>query len=128
MTTLDDDVAALDPAMVKGDVAMPDRVVEHDDGPVVAAGTLLGASIGRSRVADVRALVEEQTWLRGVPAGAWDAMGEEGKQAYFEHFRTHYPARRIGTSQDIADAVLFAMTNPFLTGVTLRVDGGEPLT
>lgn len=63
-----------------------------------------------------------------IDTGAWDAMGEEGKQAYFEHFRTHNPARRIGTSQDIADAVLFAMTSPFLTGVTLRVDGGEPLT
>jgi hypothetical protein len=24
--------------------------------------------------------------------------------------------------------VLFAMTNSFLTGVTLKVDGGEPLT
>jgi hypothetical protein len=24
--------------------------------------------------------------------------------------------------------VLFAMTNSFLTGVTLKIDGGEPLT
>lgn len=63
-----------------------------------------------------------------IDTGAWDSMGEEGKQAYFEHFRTHNPARRIGTPEDIADAVLFAMKNPFLTGVTLRVDGGEPLT
>ncbi|WP_212735407.1 hypothetical protein [Herbidospora galbida] len=37
-------------------------------------------------------------------------------------------ARRIGAPKDIADAVIFAMTNPFFTGVTLRVDGGEPLT
>jgi hypothetical protein len=29
---------------------------------------------------------------------------------------------------DVAEAVLFAMTNTFLTGVTLKVDGGEPLT
>jgi NAD(P)-dependent dehydrogenase (short-subunit alcohol dehydrogenase family) len=63
-----------------------------------------------------------------IDTGAWDSMGEEGKAAYFEHFRTRNPARRIGTTQDIADAVLFAMTNPFMTGVTLRVDGGEPLT
>ncbi|MFI9275741.1 SDR family oxidoreductase [Kitasatospora sp. NPDC052896] len=63
-----------------------------------------------------------------IDTGAWDSLGEEGKRAYFDHFRTHNPARRIGTSQDIADAVLFVMTNPFLTGVTLRVDGGEPLT
>ena len=63
-----------------------------------------------------------------IDTGIWDSLGEQGKQEYFEHFRTRNPARRIGTVQDIADAVLFAMTNPFLTGVTLRVDGGEPLT
>ena len=63
-----------------------------------------------------------------IDTGIWDALGDEGKREYFEHFRTHNPARRIGTVEDIADAVLFAMTNPFLTGVTLRVDGGEPLT
>ena len=63
-----------------------------------------------------------------IDTGAWDGLGEQGKEEYFEHFRTRNPARRIGTVQDIADAVLFAMTNPFLTGVTLRVDGGEPLT
>jgi NAD(P)-dependent dehydrogenase (short-subunit alcohol dehydrogenase family) len=63
-----------------------------------------------------------------IDTGIWDSLGEQGKQDYFEHFRTRNPARRIGTVQDIADAVLFAMTNPFLTGVTLRVDGGEPLT
>lgn len=38
------------------------------------------------------------------------------------------PARRIGTVHDIANAVLFAMTSSFLTGQTLHVDGGEPLT
>jgi NAD(P)-dependent dehydrogenase (short-subunit alcohol dehydrogenase family) len=60
-----------------------------------------------------------------VDTGIWDGSG---KEKYFEHVRTHNPARRIGTVDDIADAVVFAMTNPFLTGVTLRVDGGEPLT
>lgn len=63
-----------------------------------------------------------------IDTGAWDSLGEQGKADYFQHFRTHNPARRIGTTDDIAQAVLFAMTNEFLTGVTLRVDGGEPLT
>ncbi|HEY3871154.1 MAG TPA: SDR family oxidoreductase [Actinocrinis sp.] len=63
-----------------------------------------------------------------IDTGIWDGLGDEGKEQYFEYFRTHNPARRIGTVQDIADAVVFAMTNPFLTGTTLRVDGGEPLT
>jgi NAD(P)-dependent dehydrogenase (short-subunit alcohol dehydrogenase family) len=63
-----------------------------------------------------------------IDTGIWDSLGEDGKADYFEHFRTHNPARRIGTVDDITEAVLFAMTNEFLTGTTLRVDGGEPLT
>jgi NAD(P)-dependent dehydrogenase (short-subunit alcohol dehydrogenase family) len=41
---------------------------------------------------------------------------------------TSNPARRIGTPEDIAQGVLFALTNTFLTGQTLHVDGGEPFT
>ena len=63
-----------------------------------------------------------------IDTGAWDALGEDGKGNYFEHISSSNPARRIGTSEDVAGAVLFAMTNSFLTGVTLKVDGGEPLT
>jgi NAD(P)-dependent dehydrogenase (short-subunit alcohol dehydrogenase family) len=63
-----------------------------------------------------------------IDTGIWDSLGEEGKSAYFEELRAKNPARRIGTVDDIAAAVLFAMTNASLTGVTLRVDGGEPLT
>jgi hypothetical protein len=30
--------------------------------------------------------------------------------------------------EDIAQGVMFALTNTFLTGQTLHIDGGEPLT
>jgi NAD(P)-dependent dehydrogenase (short-subunit alcohol dehydrogenase family) len=63
-----------------------------------------------------------------IDTGAWDALGAEGKRDYFEHIAAGNPARRIGTPDDIAGAVLFAMTNTFMTGMTLKVDGGEPLT
>jgi hypothetical protein len=33
-----------------------------------------------------------------------------------------------GNHQDIAQGVLFALTNTFLTGQTPPIDGGEPLT
>jgi NAD(P)-dependent dehydrogenase (short-subunit alcohol dehydrogenase family) len=62
-----------------------------------------------------------------IDTGAWDAMGEDGKQDYFKHIAAHNPAGRIGTPDDIANAVLFAMTNTFMTGMTLKIDGGEPL-
>jgi NAD(P)-dependent dehydrogenase (short-subunit alcohol dehydrogenase family) len=63
-----------------------------------------------------------------IDTGAWDALGEKNKQDYFAGMRARNPARRIGTTDDIAEAVLFAMTNTFLTGQTLHIDGGEPLT
>ncbi|MGA7135451.1 MAG: SDR family oxidoreductase [Mycobacterium sp.] len=63
-----------------------------------------------------------------IDTGAWDAMGEDGKRDYFEHIAANNPTGRIGAPDDIASAVLFAMTNTFMTGMTLRVDGGEPLT
>jgi NAD(P)-dependent dehydrogenase (short-subunit alcohol dehydrogenase family) len=62
-----------------------------------------------------------------IDTGAWDAMGDDGKRDYFEHIAAHNPTGRIGTPDDIAAAVLFAMTNTFMTGMTLKVDGGEPL-
>jgi NAD(P)-dependent dehydrogenase (short-subunit alcohol dehydrogenase family) len=63
-----------------------------------------------------------------IDTGAWDAFGEQGKADYFADISARNPVRRIGTPDDIADAVLFAMTSTFLTGQTLHVDGGEPLT
>ncbi len=62
-----------------------------------------------------------------IDTGAWDSLGEAGKRDYFTHVSGTNPTGRIGTVDDVADAVLFALTNTFLTGVTLKVDGGEPL-
>jgi NAD(P)-dependent dehydrogenase (short-subunit alcohol dehydrogenase family) len=63
-----------------------------------------------------------------IDSGAWDALGEQGKADYFAHMRSVNPARRIGTTDDVAQTVLFALTSTFLTGQTLHIDGGEPLT
>ncbi len=62
-----------------------------------------------------------------IDTGAWDALGEEKKSQLFARLSAVNPARRIGTTQDVAQAVLFAMTNTFMTGVSIAVDGGQPL-
>ncbi|WP_129766614.1 SDR family oxidoreductase [Streptomyces sp. L-9-10] len=61
-----------------------------------------------------------------VDTGAWDGLGEK-KGAFLEKLSAANPARRLGTPEDIAQAVVFAMTNTFMTGVSLAVDGGQPL-
>jgi NAD(P)-dependent dehydrogenase (short-subunit alcohol dehydrogenase family) len=62
-----------------------------------------------------------------IDTGAWDSLGDDGKRDYFKHIADSNPARRIGTPEDVANGVLFAMINTFMTGMTLKIDGGEPL-
>lgn len=59
-----------------------------------------------------------------IDSGAWDGPA---KEAFFESVATKNPARRIGTPADISAAALLALTNPFITGTTLHVDGGGRL-
>jgi NAD(P)-dependent dehydrogenase (short-subunit alcohol dehydrogenase family) len=63
-----------------------------------------------------------------IDTGAWDALGEDGKARLFTEKSERNPARRIGAPDDIAEAAILALTNAFMTGVTLHVDGGERLT
>ena len=62
-----------------------------------------------------------------IDTGAYDALGEERKAALFKERSATNPARRIGTAGDIAAAALMALTNGFLTGASIPVDGGEHL-
>ena len=62
-----------------------------------------------------------------IDTGAWDSFGEQDKAKYFADISSRNPVGRIGTVDDIAHGVLFAMTNEFLTGQTLHIDGGEQL-
>ena len=58
-----------------------------------------------------------------IDSGAWDGLGD-GKQKLFEKTAATVPARRVGTLADISSAALLTLTNPFITGETLHVDGG----
>jgi NAD(P)-dependent dehydrogenase (short-subunit alcohol dehydrogenase family) len=62
-----------------------------------------------------------------IDTGAYDALGRERKAALFQARSATNPARRIGTADDVAAAALMALTNGFLTGVSIPVDGGEHL-
>jgi NAD(P)-dependent dehydrogenase (short-subunit alcohol dehydrogenase family) len=54
----------------------------------------------------------------------WDAMPKESKDAFFRQAAESLPVKRVGRSQDVAEAVFLAATNPFMTGTVLEVDGG----
>jgi len=57
----------------------------------------------------------------------WGRLQPEDRERMFADFALRAPARRIGTPADQASAVLFAMSNPFLTGAVLAIDGGALL-
>lgn len=101
----------------------------------IAVGTLAVAVTNGAADTLTRSLAVELAPIRVnaispgvIDTGAWDALGEQGKAAMFLEQARLNPARRIGDAADIASAVVFALTNTFLTGVTLAVDGGEALT
>lgn len=100
----------------------------------ISAGTLAVAMTNGAADTLTRSLAVEMAPIRvnaispgTVDTGAWDALGEQAKTSLFERTARTNPARRVGQSEDIAAAVLFCMANTFLTGVTLKVDGGEVL-
>lgn len=62
-----------------------------------------------------------------IDSGAYDALGEEAKGALFRSRSASNPAHRVGEPDDVARAVIFALTAGFVTGLTIRVDGGEAL-
>jgi NAD(P)-dependent dehydrogenase (short-subunit alcohol dehydrogenase family) len=101
----------------------------------IAIGTMAVAITNGAAETLVRSLALELAPIRVngispgvIDTGAYDALGDQGKADYFADISSRNPVRRIGTPEDIAAAVLFALTNTFLTGQTLCVDGGEPLT
>lgn len=52
------------------------------------------------------------------------ALGEEGRAAYVDYLTATLPLHRMGTADEAGAAVLFLMTNGFMNGATLNIDGG----
>jgi len=57
----------------------------------------------------------------------WSFLTEEQRDGLKEKIKSNFPARRVGTVHDIADAAVFLMNNRYTTGATIEVTGGETL-
>ena len=62
-----------------------------------------------------------------IDSAMWDAIDPTVRDRLHALARERFPARRIGTIDDIGHAALFLMTNPYVTGSIVEVSGGEPL-
>jgi NAD(P)-dependent dehydrogenase (short-subunit alcohol dehydrogenase family) len=58
----------------------------------------------------------------------WDWCPAEQKSALFADFASKTPVGRVGTAEEIAQAVAFLVTNNFMTGQTIVCDGGIRLS
>jgi NAD(P)-dependent dehydrogenase (short-subunit alcohol dehydrogenase family) len=57
----------------------------------------------------------------------WDRLEAPVRDKMFKDKAAQLPAGRVGQAEDIASAILFLATNPFATGTTLLIDGGDAL-
>lgn len=60
-----------------------------------------------------------------VRSDAYAAMDPEAREAMYRATGDSLPAGRVGTTEEIADGVLFLMTNGYATGLVLDIDGGH---
>jgi NAD(P)-dependent dehydrogenase (short-subunit alcohol dehydrogenase family) len=57
----------------------------------------------------------------------WAAMPADQRDALFTHLAGALPVGRVGSAEDVADAIWHLLTNEFVTGTVLHVDGGHHL-
>lgn len=55
----------------------------------------------------------------------WNIVSEKEKQELFNNFSAKIPAGRVGTVEDIVNVMLFLLTNTYVSGQSIYVDGGE---
>jgi NAD(P)-dependent dehydrogenase (short-subunit alcohol dehydrogenase family) len=60
-----------------------------------------------------------------VATEAYDAMPQDARDAMYAAVAESLPVGRVGQADEIAQAVIMAMTNGFLTGAVLDIDGGH---
>jgi NAD(P)-dependent dehydrogenase (short-subunit alcohol dehydrogenase family) len=58
----------------------------------------------------------------------WDVLPAEQKTEFFGGVAASSPAGRVGTAEDVADAVVYLSGAGFVTGIVLECAGGSTLT
>lgn len=95
------------------------------------AGAVLQGAINAAIEALARGLALERAPIRVntvspglIDTKLWHSMDAAERQKMFDQVAGGLPARRVGQPDDIAQAVLYVATNPFVSGTTAVVDGG----
>ncbi|NJR49756.1 MAG: SDR family oxidoreductase [Leptolyngbyaceae cyanobacterium CSU_1_3] len=95
---------------------------------VLAAVNGAIATLGRSLALELAPIRVNVVAPGVVDTAVWDSLSEAEYNAMIVGMQQSLPARHVGTADDIAQSVLYLMTNPYTTGIVLTVDGGLLLT
>lgn len=92
--------------------------------PVMAAVNAALEAFGKANAVDL-APVRVNVIAPGlVDTPAYAGMPEDMRQGMYAGYGSSVPAGRVGVADDVASAALFLMTNTFVTGTVIDVDGG----
>lgn len=123
-------LAAIQAADVRESIVLTSGVLAHTPTPGGAATAALNGAVE----ALVRTLAVELAPVRVnavcpgfVDTPTWAGMEETARQAMFARLAGALPAGRMGTADDLAHAIWLLLTNSFVTGTVLGVDGGYRL-
>ena len=94
---------------------------------VLAAVNGAVASFSRALAAELAPVRVNAVAPGVIDTAVWGEDGNPQRQGLREWAEKMLPAGRFGTADDIAEAVLFLMTNPYTTGTILHIDGGLSL-
>jgi NAD(P)-dependent dehydrogenase (short-subunit alcohol dehydrogenase family) len=92
--------------------------------PVMAAVNAALEAFGKANALDLAPVRVNVVAPGLVDTPAYDAVPEEVRRGMYAGYAAAVPAGRVGTTADVASAVLFLATSPWVTGTVLDVDGG----
>ena len=94
---------------------------------VVAAINSAIEGLGRALAVELAPIRVNTVSPGMVDTPLYSGMAPDKKAAMFKEVAASIPAKRIGRPEEIAETVLYLMSNGYTTGSTLYVDGGTTL-
>ena len=92
--------------------------------PVMAAVNAALEAFGKANAIDLAPVRVNVVAPGMVDTPAYAGLPEEIRQGMYDGYAQSVPVGRVGVAEDVAAATLFLMTNTFVTGTVLDVDGG----
>ena len=92
--------------------------------PMMAAVNAALEAFGKANALDLAPIRVNVVAPGLVDTPAYAGVPDEIRQGMFAGYGASVPAGRAGTADDVASAVLFLVTTPWVTGTVIDVDGG----